>query len=82
MNGSESTMNSVRDTSALRQDLHALPLPDGRGLVIVDDIEAASLARPNAFGNHLSVPRLEGSSQHRLPRQPLGTGKSSGLAET
>lgn len=38
MNGSESTMNSVRDTSALRQDLHALPLPDGRGLVIVDDI--------------------------------------------
>jgi putative peptide zinc metalloprotease protein len=31
-------MNSARETSALRQDLHALPLPDGRGLVIVDDI--------------------------------------------
>ncbi|PHQ33446.1 biotin/lipoyl-binding protein [Rhodopirellula bahusiensis] len=31
-------MNSSHDASALRQDLHALPLPDGRGLVVVDDI--------------------------------------------
>lgn len=38
MNGLESTMNSGRDRSTLRQDLHALPLPDGRGLVVVDDI--------------------------------------------
>ncbi|EMI23871.1 M50 family peptidase [Rhodopirellula europaea SH398] len=38
MGGSESTMNSGRESTALRQDLHALPLPDGRGLVIVDDI--------------------------------------------
>ncbi|MFG0264003.1 MAG: peptidase M50, partial [Rhodopirellula sp. JB055] len=38
MSGSGQSISTAGDTSALRQDLHALPLPDGRGLVIVDDI--------------------------------------------
>ncbi|WDQ16719.1 peptidase M50 [Rhodopirellula sp. P2] len=38
MSGLGPAVNSNREASALRQDLHALPLPDGRGLVIVDEI--------------------------------------------